>query len=914
MSGARCPTPESFVPFRRDEIDQSIPERFRARVALAPGDIAVRTSTCEFSYARLDCWSDAIAAELFGRLGVRQEPVPFLLGQGPLAMATTLGILKAGKHYVPVDPSWGLERAADLMQALDARVMVTDAEFAAPLRHRFRKTRIVEVPGDCPEVLGPPIQVDIAPDQPAYVYFTSGSTGRPKGVVDCHRNVLHNVMRYTNALSIARTDRLSLLQSCGFSGAVSSMFAALLNGAVSCPVDMRAETPTTLAGWLDALSITIYHSVPSLFRSVMSTGRVFRNVRVVRLEGDRATRLDLELFRAHFTPPSVLANGLGATETGLVSQYFFGHGCAMPEAAVPVGYPVQDMQFEVRGEDDRPAPAGTAGEIVVKSCFLATGYWNDAPATSRAFTAVEAGSPERIYRTGDRGRVIDGGCLEHLGRLDGRARIRGQWVDLADLDVALCTLPGVREAAAKVIGEESGNPRLVAYYVGDGAPALSVSELRRQLADRLDAHVLPARFIELERLPLTANGKIDRAALPAPEPVRPNLASRMVEPFGLTQLRLCELWEEFLDVAPVGVHDDFFDLGGDSLLAMSMMSRVEEIFGRSVPVSVLLGAANIERLASALSADSRDLEGPVVPIRQEGDRPAFFFLHGDYLSGGLYCRELVRRLNPHQPFLALPPCGVDGTPVPWSYGAMAKRHLEAIRAIQPRGPYVLGGECNGALVAYEIARLLEADGERVALLALLSASAENVRCARAPWLLRAAGGALRLPPATQRYVLRRFRDFAAHHDTGSIRPLLTGLLRKRTVIAAEIGRLAGMSDSPELRDLDPGARRPGGYRERIREIYQQIDSAYLPGRFGGRVTLIWGREESPDALTQRDWWRTVAADVEVFTVPGNMQTKLTRHVGALAEVLDRLLERTLNESLVRDGTGARADVAGQRRG
>jgi acyl carrier protein len=379
-------------------------------------------------------------------------------------------------------------------------------------------------------------------------------------------------------------------------------------------------------------------------------------------------------------------------------------------------------------------------------------------------------------------------------------------------------------------------------------------------------------------------------------------------------LRLCELWEELLDVAPVGVHDDFFDLGGDSLLAMSMLSRIEEIFGRSVPTSVLLGGANIERIASALSADSRDLEAPVVPIRQEGDRRAFFFLHGDYFSGGLYCRELVRRLNPHQPLLALPPCGVDGTPVPSSYGAMAERHLEAIRNIQPHGPYVLGGECNGGLVAYEIARLLEADGERIALLALLSASAENVRFAHVPWLVQVVGGALRLSPATQRYVVRRFRDFVANHGRGSIRSLLTGFFRKGPVIAAEISRLARMGDGPESPALDPGAYRPGGYRERIREIYKQIDRSYLPGRFGGRVTLIWGREESPDAITQRDWWRTVAADVEVFTVPGDMATKLTRHVGALGDLLDRLLERTLNETLAHDGAGSHVDGAGRRRG
>jgi len=910
MFGEWGPSPGSFVPFRREEIEQSIPSRFRARVALAPGDVAVRTLSGELTYASLDRWSDVIAAELLGRLGARLEPVPFLLGQGPLAIATTLGILKAGKYYVPLDVSWGIERASDIVNTLEARAILTDAQFAGPLRRQCPNPEIVEISTACPAVPGPPVRVEVAPDQPAYVYFTSGSTGRPKGVIDCHRNVLHNVMRYTNALGIARTDRLSLLQSCGFSGAVSSMFAALLNGACTCPVDLRAETTARLGRWLDELRITIYHSVPSLFRSVVSTGQVFRTVRVVRLEGDRATRRDLELFRAHFAPPSVLVNGLGATETGLVCQYFFRHDSVMADAVVPVGYAVQDMQFDIRGEDNTSAPTGTAGEIVVRSCFLATGYWNDAPATSRAFENVEPGSPERIYRTGDRGRINASGGLEHLGRLDGRARIRGQWVDLADVEAALCALPGVREAAVTIFGEEQGNPRLVAYYVTDGAPALTVSALRHRLASRVEAHMLPTRFIELERLPLTANGKIDRAALPAPGRARPNLASEMVEPFGLVQLRLSRLWEELLEVAPVGVRDDFFDLGGDSLLAMLMLSRLEEIFGRSVSTPVLLGGATIERIASALAADSGDVQRPVVPIREEGDRPAFFFLHGDYLSGGFYCRELVRRINPRQPFLALPPHGVDGTPVPTSYEAMAERHLKAIRAIQPRGPYLLGGECNGGLVAYEIARLLEADGERVALLALLSASAENLRFARLLGCFQAAGGALGLSPATQRYAFRRVLDFVANHGSGSIRTLVPGLFRKSTVIAAEIGRLARMGGRPEPAGLDPGARRPGGYRERIREIYQQIDRSYMPGRYGGRVTLIWGREEIPDALAQRHWWRTVAADVEVFTVPGDMVTKLTRHAEALADALDRLLERTFDESRIRSRAGSREDAAG----
>jgi thioesterase domain-containing protein len=216
-------------------------------------------------------------------------------------------------------------------------------------------------------------------------------------------------------------------------------------------------------------------------------------------------------------------------------------------------------------------------------------------------------------------------------------------------------------------------------------------------------------------------------------------------------------------------------------------------------------------------------------------------------------------------------------------------------------------------VAYEIARLLEADGERVALLALLSASAGNIPFAPMSRLLRLVGGALGLSPSKQAYVFGRLTAFAVGQGTYSIRALVPRLVGKGTVIAAELGRLARMSDASASPDVDPGADRPRGSPERMRRIYHQIDRSYLPGQFGGRVTLIFGREEVPDALAERDWWRKVAADVEVFEVPGDRQTKLTRHVDALADVLDRLLERSASEPSIRDNAGTRTQVAARHR-
>ncbi len=557
------------------------------------------------------------------------------------------------------------------------------------------------------------------------------------------------------------------------------------------------------------------------------------------------------------------------------------------------------MQFEVRGDGAQPVQPGTAGEIVVRSRFLATGYWNDAAATARAFESAGPGSLERLYKTGDRGRIDDLGRLEFLGRLDGRARVRGQWVELADVDAAVGALPGVREAAVAAVGTDDSNSRLVAYYVTENHARPGTSLLRRQLAQRLPAHMVPSRFIELEQLPLNANGKIDRAALPKLESARPNLGP-VVEPRSLAQLRLCELWEELLGVAPVGIHDDFFDLGGDSLLAVVMIDRIEEIFGHGIALAGLLseGDVTIERFAALAAADSPDLKAPVVPIRKGGGRLPLFFLHGDYLSGGIYCRELVRHLNRDQPVLALTPIGFDGRPIPSSYEAMAEQHLQTIRDIQPHGPYILGGECNGGLVAYEIARLLEAQGEQVRLLMMLSASAQNVRFAWLSTCLRIAGRVLGLSESKQRYMFGRFIGFALNRGTVSKGARLGELLRKSPRLALEFGKLASMRDAG-LSSFEPGARHPENPRENRRQLgaaYQQIDRGYIPGRFGGRVTLIRGREETPATGAERNWWRTRTADVETIDVPGDSRTKLTRYVSTLASVMDQLLDEAVSES------------------
>ena len=354
-----------------------------------------------------------------------------------------------------------------------------------------------------------------------------------------------------------------------------------------------------------------------------------------------------------------------------------------------------------------------------------------------------------MYRTGDLGRLRADGCLEHLGRSDARLKIRGQWVALADVESALARMDEVRAAVVAARDNAAGDTRLVAYIVPENDHAPPASALRRRLAVELPAHMVPAHYVMLEALPVSDNGKVDRRALPAPPEGRPTLEQAYVSPSSLLQQRIALVWEEVLGVYPVGVRDNFLDLGGDSLLAVSMVDRLEAVLGREIPVTALFEAADVQTLADLLFEHHADLRFPLLRVQPGGTKPPFFFLHGDYLSGGFYCLELARHLGPDQPFFALPPYGLDSRPVPESYEQMAAQHIQTLRAFRPNGPYRLGGTCNGGMVAFEMARQLVQAGQSVDLLLLIGSSAENARFRLMKQSITAAGAMLRVPSRFQ---------------------------------------------------------------------------------------------------------------------------------------------------------------------
>jgi amino acid adenylation domain-containing protein len=593
--------------FKSMRYEQSIPEVFRARVRLHPDRLAIHSGDITLTYEELGRAVDAVGGAMLRCRGDAVERVVLLADQGVPAMIATLGALAIGAAYIPLDPLLPTAALRSQFECADPSLIVAARRYfdlARELSDTSAKVLCIEDVG----IARSQARSDavVGPDALAYIYFTSGSTGKPKGVCDNHRNVLHNVWRYTKNLGIGMDDRLTLLQAPHFSGAVSSMFCALLNGAASFPYDVRKEGLDRAADWLRSNRITIFHAVPAVFREVSVHGH-FPDLRCVRLEGDRATARDIELFRRHCHAGSMLANGLGATECGLIRQWRIDVDTPIPDGPVPIGDPIDDMEILLVGDDRKEKGAGEIGEIAVRSRYLALGYWREPELTATKFLDDPSDSASRIYLTGDLGRMLAGGLLQYLGRKDFLPKVRGQWVDVDAVEQVLTAVPGVNDAVVSIREGPGGDPYVVAYVVADSMIGVRAEELRRTAAARLPAAMVPSAWVFLAKLPLTANLKVDRGALPDPQ--RQPASADFIAPRTPIEQALARIWSDVLGISPIGVDDNFFDLGGHSLLAVRAATKISRQLGVRIAVQ-RMAVETLAQTASSMTMTSGDGSDP----------------------------------------------------------------------------------------------------------------------------------------------------------------------------------------------------------------------------------------------------------------------------------------------------------------
>jgi amino acid adenylation domain-containing protein len=539
--------------------------------------------------------------------------------RGPELIAAILGALAAGKIYVPLDPAHSPARNRDALADCSPALLLGRPGEPRAARDLLTGDRLLDLAAIDERAPSEDPNLDLAPDRLAYIYYTSGSTGRPKGVADCHRNVLHNILRYTDSLMIGCEDRLTLLQSCAYSGAVSSLFAALFNGASSHVIDLPAEGVQGLARRIEAERITMFHGVPAIFRALVATDVDLSSLRVVRLEGDLAGRRDAELFQRRFGRGCALVNGLGATETGLTCQYFLAPDRPLAAGGLPVGYPIADVEIAILGEDGSEAAPGVIGEVEVRSRYLAVGYWGDPARTAERFGGDCGGV--RCYWSGDLGRRRSDGALELLGRKDLLVKLNGAWVDLGAVEQALLELPGVRDAAVVVREAEGGRTELVAYLVPAGMPPPDPSEWRAGFARRAPQLPAPTRWEWLPALPPDANGKIDRAKLPAP-------ADRLATTDADASDAVGVCWQEILGAGAIRRDQPFGEAGGDSFAAIELALLLERRLQAPVPPDLIDALTTLDQLVLRLGQGRGT--GCVTLLAEGGAGTPLVLFHGVY--------------------------------------------------------------------------------------------------------------------------------------------------------------------------------------------------------------------------------------------------------------------------------------------
>lgn len=594
---------EKLGPF--DDEATSLVSMFEAQVARYPDRMAIVCGDRSLTYSELNQAANRIAHVILSRLGDQATTVALLFQPGTTIVAAILGVLKAGKIYIALDPSYPRPRTAFMLQDCQAQLLLTNSQhftFVEQLAHgRQAIVNCDEIDRTVPDA-NPNCWVN--GNTPAFLLYTSGSTGNPKGVLHSHRNVLVEVRNYTGDAAICPDDRLAVWHSFSFANSIRNLYGALMNGATVFPYDLPAEGLMPLAEWIRKHEITMIHTLATTFRGFVDTlpsHATFPSVRVLRLGGEPIHSDDVKKFKRHFPPPCLLMHVIGPTETFSIRRQFIDHDWQGQEGKVAVGYPVADKEVFLVDEAGRRVAPNQTGEIVVRSKYLALGYWRLPQLTEEVFLPDPAGGEERLYYTGDLGVMSVDGCLMHLGRKDFQVKIRGYRIETGEIEAVLVKLDSVKAAIVHAQPDHSGETRLVAYIVPASAKTPSLDDLRSAIVQALPNYMMPASFLFLDELPLLPNGKVDRRVLPLPNLDRPELLEPYAEPRNPVESALTAIWMDVLQLEKIGIHDRFLCLGGDSLRATQILNRVVKSFGVNITIGDLMLMETIADMAEFIA-------------------------------------------------------------------------------------------------------------------------------------------------------------------------------------------------------------------------------------------------------------------------------------------------------------------------
>ncbi|SFU36724.1 non-ribosomal peptide synthetase [Pseudoduganella namucuonensis] len=675
-----------------------------------PNKSAVISAGRTLSYAELNRFANQLGHCLLDAGAKPNELVAILLGKGWEQVVAAFGILASGAAYVPIDPDWPEERVHELLRDAETRLVVTSSKVAAAMNW---PAGIHPVCIDDGSLDAQPDTVLASVQQPtdlAYVIYTSGSTGKPKGVMIDHQGALNTVLDVNRRFGVGASDVVLGVSALQFDLSVYDLFGTVAAAAtLVLPKPSREPAPTE---WVKAVRehrVTVWNSVPALMQLLVeaaSDAQDLASLRKIMLSGDWIP-LPLPALIRQIAPRADLISMGGATEASIWSIYHPIGEIDPLWTSVPYGRPLANQTWHVLNDEGADAPDWVQGNLYIGGIGLAQGYWRDIEKTERAFVRHPR-TGERLYRTGDLGRYLPDGTIEFLGRADFQVKVRGYRIELGEIEQAMLTHPGVQTAIVSAQGERAGR-QLVAFVVQRPGEGCDAAALQAHLRAKLPGYMVPERIDWLTALPLTANGKVDRAALDRMAPMVSEEKRAPLAPRTPVETELVRIWEDILAVSPIGVQDDFFELGGQSFAAIQVMTRIERQLGRRLSLGTLLEGRTVEHLARRLELAQQWT--PLAPIKPDGQGHPLFLVHP--AGGNVLCyRELAQQLS--MPVHGLQAAGLSGEqPAMDDLEKMAALYLDAVRQAQPQGPYRLGGWSSGGTVAFEMARQLEDQGETV---------------------------------------------------------------------------------------------------------------------------------------------------------------------------------------------------------
>jgi amino acid adenylation domain-containing protein len=838
-----------------------------------------------FTYGQLNRSANQVAHFLRAQ-GVGPEIVVGLCLKRSAAMvAAMLGILKAGGAYLPIDSNDPAERQSFELQDSGAKLLVTSADLAKNVS--LEGITAVRLDADGPVIAKEGTanpESAACPGNPAYVIYTSGSTGRPKGVVITHSGLLNYLAWAARAYGEEARRSALVHSSISFDLTITGLYTPLLVGGQVelLPEDANVEALVTALRQPQTrglVKITPAHL--ALLSQRLRPEEAAGKVELFVIGGENLLAESLRFWR-EVSPTTRLINEYGPTETVV--------GCCVYEVqsgdpftgSVPIGRAIDNTQLYVLDRQLKPVDAGVAGELYIGGSGVSRGYLNRPELTREHFLpdpfSTEPGA--RMYKTGDLARRREDGNLEYLGRLDKQVKIRGYRVEIGEIEAVAAEHPAVRQCVALARGDEPRSKQLTAYIILRDRQAVTPKELREFLRLKLPEYMVPAHFVFLEAFPLTSNGKVDRRALPVAN--KTSFPRKLNLPRNATEVALSAIWAELLDVSPVSVTDNFFDLGGDSLLVARFLGRIEQSFGKQLSMSTLFQAPTIQQLAVILD-NHVSSTSPVIPIQPAGSLPPFFCIG----AGPLFL-PLATRLGTDRPFLSLMPPTLPELKqlsAPYELEPIAAHLVKTILHYQNEGPYYLGGWSDGGVLAYETARQLVEERHKVALLVMFDSANPTLRrtVVKESWLDSRA--------KKIRFQAEELLKLKSKNVPAYVSEKVKELRRK---IRYGVWQITGKSR----------VRLNSNLRENTGQIVYLAVSSYSPAPYRGRLVYFKAAERPRGNAwdNSRGWPHLVTGEFEVHEVPGDHRSMfLEPNVESLARILRSYLRL---EKLVKVVTAA----------